>query len=254
MVFISSGYIIHKSLQDYFSAEYISFTIKKDEILENIYSSGKYFKYANILDFIAEIDYSVFRNTMIYRAICEYVEFYENNIVFYKRFTNDQYNTRISMLFGAECYLTDDVRDDELNEKLDVMIKNNEILDYDYSFTTNLCLALGYTNVARLVLNYIRSHECEDIFIDKRVHPSENTLDNDAEEISHKVNSKIINIKQDSKQFYNTLKYFDKVNNIYIQLMDPDTAVMSYEKCKLVKEDVERRKVAGSDSDDLSGL
>ncbi|MBC6611965.1 NACHT domain-containing protein [Hymenobacter sp. BT507] len=245
---------LHKSLQDYFAAEYIVFANQKDEILNNIYNSGKYFKYENILDFIVEIDYPVFRNTMLYNALIKYNEFYDKNKGLYSRFSEDEIDARISMIFGAECYLTDDVRDDELSEKLNLMIINDSIMDYSYGYNKELCIALGYNDVARLVLNYVKYSNCENIFINKYIHPSKSTVDEDTDFIYKKINNKIVHIIPSSRQFYNTSSYFSKINNVYVQIMGPETTVISYEKCKLVKLDIERRKVGGADNDDLTGL
>ena len=71
----------HKSLQEYFAAQFIYLDSKEKQkgILEKIYTSVEIDKFLNILDLYYDIDYKMFRNIFIYNLACEYYEHNKNN-------------------------------------------------------------------------------------------------------------------------------------------------------------------------------
>ncbi|MED3909068.1 NACHT domain-containing protein [Peribacillus simplex] len=70
----------HKSIQEYFSAQYICTDTKSDQetILNNIYLSINFDDYINVLDLCYEIDYKTFRHTIIHKFCSEILEYQEN--------------------------------------------------------------------------------------------------------------------------------------------------------------------------------
>lgn len=68
----------HKSLQDYFAAEWISSSPRKEEILSKIFNSGKR-NYLNILDFLSELEPKLFRKVIVYAILKSFVNYCENS-------------------------------------------------------------------------------------------------------------------------------------------------------------------------------
>lgn len=72
----------HKSLQDYFAADFIAFDSRKEHIIERIYNSQRD-GFLNMLDLFFELDYKTFRNIIIQKLLTQFIEYYEksyNNI------------------------------------------------------------------------------------------------------------------------------------------------------------------------------
>lgn len=79
-IFIKDGNQIkwaHKSIQDYFAAEYITYNSKKEEILNKIYKSEKD-NYLNIIDLIYELEPKTFRRTIFQPLLHQFVTEFEN--------------------------------------------------------------------------------------------------------------------------------------------------------------------------------
>ncbi len=72
----------HKSLQDYFAAQFIWLDTgeKKPEVLRKIARSFDNEKYENVLDLYYEIDYKAFRQTILYDYLSEFITYYDAHI------------------------------------------------------------------------------------------------------------------------------------------------------------------------------
>ena len=89
----------HKSLQDYFTAEYITFSQKKIEILKKIFESQKD-KYLNILDIIYEIDPKLFRKVILLPVLLNFIEHFDTSYTNFPTISNELLNDRRAMTFG----------------------------------------------------------------------------------------------------------------------------------------------------------
>ena len=71
----------HKSIQEYFAAQYICRDAKANQsvILRAIVASKQNQRYANVLDLCYDIDYKTFRNTLLLDLINEFLEFCDNS-------------------------------------------------------------------------------------------------------------------------------------------------------------------------------
>jgi hypothetical protein len=72
----------HKSLQDYFAAQFIWLDTgeKKPEVLRKIARSFDNEKYENVLDLYYEIDYKAFRQTILYDYLSEFITYFDAHI------------------------------------------------------------------------------------------------------------------------------------------------------------------------------
>jgi NACHT domain len=72
----------HKSLQDYFAAQFIWLDTgeKKPEVLRKIARSFDNEKYENVLDLYYEIDYKAFRQIILYDYLSEFITYFDAHI------------------------------------------------------------------------------------------------------------------------------------------------------------------------------
>lgn len=81
-LFIKEGTLYrwsHKSLMEYFSAEFICIEVKdkRDELLLKLYESGSSVKYKNIIELCSDIDYASFRKSILRKCLTEYFQHLE---------------------------------------------------------------------------------------------------------------------------------------------------------------------------------
>jgi len=91
----------HKSIQDFFSAKYISNHSRKEEIIDVIYKSGKY-HYLNILDLLYELEYGIFRKIIIKPILEDFIRFYESQFQNKPGVDQELIDERIALVFGAK--------------------------------------------------------------------------------------------------------------------------------------------------------
>lgn len=77
----------HKSLQEYFAAQfiYLDSKEKQNDILLRLYNHQNLEKFVNVLDLYYDMDYKTFRNTIELKLLSEFIDFYNSN---YLEFNN----------------------------------------------------------------------------------------------------------------------------------------------------------------------
>ena len=109
-LFCKDGHLyrwVHKSLQEYFAAQFIYKDSKKnqDAILCALYGSDNLDKYVNLLDIYYDIDNWGFRKNII-KPLCEaYVQFYEESFFVNPRIEQQRIIERIGLLFLRDVYI-----------------------------------------------------------------------------------------------------------------------------------------------------
>lgn len=78
-LFIKEGSLYrwaHKSLMEYFCAEFICIEVKekRDELLLKLYKSDNAVKFKNIIELCSDIDYATFRKSVLHKCLDEYFE------------------------------------------------------------------------------------------------------------------------------------------------------------------------------------
>ncbi|WP_370547443.1 NACHT domain-containing NTPase [Edwardsiella tarda] len=81
-LFIKEGSLYrwsHKSLMEYFCAEFICIEVKdkRDELLSKLYESNSVAKFKNIIELCSDIDYASFRKTILRKCLIEYLNHME---------------------------------------------------------------------------------------------------------------------------------------------------------------------------------
>ncbi|MCG2612666.1 NACHT domain-containing protein [Terrimonas sp. NA20] len=90
----------HKSLQDYFAADFIAYNSRKVEILERIYTSERE-GFLNILDFLAELDYKTFRQIVIHKLLRKFIQFYDTSYADFTDIPVNDLKYRKSITFAS---------------------------------------------------------------------------------------------------------------------------------------------------------
>lgn len=101
-IFVKDGNQIkwaHKSIQDYFAAEYITYDSRKAEILNKIYTSEKD-NYLNIIDLIYELEPKIFRKVIYQPLLNQFITEYENTYKNCLGIDQNLVNERKSKVFG----------------------------------------------------------------------------------------------------------------------------------------------------------
>lgn len=108
---------VHKSLQEYFAAQFIYKDSKtnQDTLLKTLYNSKNFDKYINLLDLYFDIDNWGFKKNILL-PICEsYIEYYKNNIFPSTVIKKDDIEERIGLLFMREvCILSGDAKEGKM--------------------------------------------------------------------------------------------------------------------------------------------
>lgn len=130
---------VHKSLQEYFSAQFIYKDSKQDQdaILTALYNSENIDKYINLLDLYYDIDNWGFKKNIILPLCQDFVNYYEENIFSLENIENNHIEYRISYLFLREVYL---VKLESKNPILDIK-KIKEIAEETYSKNKISCIS-----------------------------------------------------------------------------------------------------------------
>ena len=93
---------VHKSLQEYFAAEFIYKDSKssQDAILKKLCGSNKIDSYINLLDLYFDIDPNGFQKNVVKPVLESYVNFYEQNYIPSLTLPQDEIGLRLTMLFS----------------------------------------------------------------------------------------------------------------------------------------------------------
>ncbi len=91
----------HKSIQDFFSAKYISNHSRKEEIIEVLFKSNK-FHYLNILDLLYELEYKIFRKLIVKSILDNFVNFYESQFLTKPDISQELIDERIALMYGSD--------------------------------------------------------------------------------------------------------------------------------------------------------
>lgn len=97
----------HKSLQEYFAAQFIYLDAKdkQDEILKKLYNHPNIEKFINVLDLYYDMDYKTFRNIIEFQLLSEYSDFVDSNYVGKYEVDSSILNKRKELTFLMDSFL-----------------------------------------------------------------------------------------------------------------------------------------------------
>lgn len=237
----------HKSIQDYFAAEFICYHPKKEQILNKIFSSQNE-AFLNILILVQELDTKTFRKTILFKLLKSYLNHYSK---VYKKFElKDHVHARKVMTYGLElCFLQTSEEKEHIDARKivwnkfpklkgvkffsNLLINSNFFTLYYFDFNKQLTELL-YSVQPNLYYNPFRVERNHNSIIIKKINIPERLTDTVANNLNSIENFKSVNAK-----IYNCLdtRWRRKRNQVLI---------LDIEKCReeinLIKAEIDKDK------------
>lgn len=148
---------VHKSLQEYFAAQFIFKDSKQnqDALLTAIYKSDNIDKYLNLLDIYYDIDNWGFQKNIKYPIFKAYVDYYENNVYNSDVIEKTMIDERIGQMFGrrAVALFTSKVEDGNPFTTVHNMLKDSygDVFESITLFDTGLFVANSMSNERKIL-------------------------------------------------------------------------------------------------------
>lgn len=204
----------HKSLQDYFAAEYITYHPRKDLIINKLINSS-ITKYFNIIDLVIELDPVLIRQYVLPDILSSLIEYY-NNIYNFENIGSYDLSIRKMLTFEADfwmsrCSLSGGKEFDKMREYINS--NYDKIPECMTNFGNGVMVAvhrsgryyflqiMGYKGL--LGRNVVRARKFDSL--PKSILPKEPYLLSDTD-----VNS-----------VFNSSEYFVKINNLMMSMSNP---------------------------------
>lgn len=244
----------HKSIQDYFAAEFISNHQEKEKIIELIYNSQKE-NYSNILDFLYEMEINLFRKIILRDILIKFISYCDKSDEKFKTQKKSQTRIRQAITFLVLFAILHCKNDLDFPETREILRK--EYPDFNYKLSTRQHLSETYLykfydfNFIYNILNII-AQKNENLFIKigwvKGDFNVEELTDNKPYILDFEDNS-ILNSKNN----------FEKTNNIILSDLRKDRHfgnlyLLDYAKCKNILFQIDEEIKNENSVDVLGGI
>ena len=231
----------HKSLQDYFAAQFIWLDTgeKKSEILRKISRSFDNEKYENVLELFYEIDYKSFRQVILYDYLSEFITFYDAPVTIQSEddLSKEIINNIKLLTFDSVFVVPKLSGIEEFAKKPDLLegifnyFSSKYFIKIEEKFrVTNLKGFVHFVNYNYLLTNLLKSKE-EGIFLKNRKLPVIFEIPND---IIYLGNNLIINNQTWQKSSENFISIIDFL------LSYSDKLLLDFKACCRLKIEIER--------------
>jgi len=254
----------HKSIQDYFTAEFISYDTKdkQPQILQSLCKSRNCENYHNVIDLCYEADYKTFRHTIIYELLNNFIDYYNSS---YKSFSREVYkeadiDIRKTITFGRTILVqkTEKEKIYKVTRDNDKRIINGwikqvkehkddssgELISSYFHFSYDMITAVTDSNITFLcrLLNQKRD---KNLFKRIRLARNNNVINIDRHKF-FKVDDNIDNP-------LNNEKTFAAVNDLIIYITNDvyNDVYLDYKNCVKVKKDIEKELSIEKDNEFL---
>ncbi|MEZ0485456.1 NACHT domain-containing protein [Fibrella aquatica] len=254
----------HKSLQDYFAAEFIVNSVDRETIFSLIYKSSKD-SYLNIIDFLHEQDYDLFRKTFIYPIICDYINYCDNS---YKEsainIDTQDIRTRQALTFCLDAAIVkfNSGKEGQDQEDYDKYIDN--ILDKGFASDFSSATSAKVTNDTSVLLFY--KYNFKRKLIDFLLKAGEQLFFNykfkfnkeDSINLSIKFpKDRFIYIDDKKGNIINSKSNFLETNKAILRIYPRNQAsvkLLDYDKCIIWKHNIENEMIINRVNLDLQGI
>ena len=218
----------HKSLQEYFAAQfiYLDSKIKQNDILLRIFNHPSLEKFINVLDLYYDMDYRSFRNTILYSLLDDFVSYIASC---YNDLSDsigiELIKIRKELTFLNECYFfyaKESKENDPLDgNKLSIMIDKCE---KEYSLDesrfsgvlvsprmTNRLYAIHYQDPKNSIINLIHNKRNNIVKITEQNEKKQDTIT-----IKHPINKEynLYKLTDSKTDFFNSDENFKDVNEL----------------------------------------
>lgn len=221
---------VHKSLQEYFAAQFIFKDTKKNQekILEAIYNSKHIDGYINILDIYYDIDNLGFMKNIESPLLKEFIDFYNDNIYESQSIDKKLIEERISHLYAQTICIDTCNYEASSFDSLKLTIKDKLNMTINAATFTSDGLFAGFSVQSHRRILTLMSKRCNELFEKStRVFPSKKMKD-------IKIKLRAIDCHTGEED-----KYTYKVINDLISSSGENYKHLNYQKCC---EEVERIK------------
>lgn len=246
----------HKSLQDFFAAEYINYSTEKEEIITLIYNSKKD-NYLNILDFIYELEYKLFRKVIIKDIINRYILYCDNSYIELDSIPVKLKRQRQSLTFGVSYGLYCTKKMDEEFQTI------TNLFPTEFSLGTR-SITRHHAKTRYFYILFGSSYDTEIINLLRRQNEpifSKQVLKNiRPDQLSEFIPENVPIICDDVRgNFVNDKTYFQKVNELlssqrYTRNQSKELSFLDYEKCKRFLVKIDREEQIDNNDNPLAGI
>lgn len=134
---------MHKSLQEYFAAEFIYKDSKENQnlILSALYKSSRIERYINLLDLYFDIDYSGFEVNILLPFLKEFLAYHASVPMKLNSINEKLYEERVGLLFLREVYFWN-TGDENVNIKKYLMNYQGLMIPWTLRFYTFLMMVI----------------------------------------------------------------------------------------------------------------
>lgn len=245
----------HKSIQDYFAAEFISSSTEKEKIIQLLFKSNKD-NYLNILDFLYELEYEIFRKTIILDLVNDFILYCDNSYDKYnKNIKKSLIRERQAINYGVTFGILS--CDDNVSFQQAEEIFSKYITDFNYRSITkshmnssNAIFRFFGTNYNQEIIN-ILGKKSEPLFLDFKRPPNESFDKSILSEAPLVLND-------DPNNIVNSIELFDKINKLVLSYRfrsrtSDKTYLLDYNKCVKLKNIIEK-EISEKRNDTLEGI
>ncbi|WP_316786480.1 NACHT domain-containing protein [Pedobacter frigiditerrae] len=258
-LFVREGSILkwaHKSLQDYFAAEFIGTSKDKEKIIQLIYESRKE-NYLNIIDFLYEIEYKSFRKIIVGNIVRSFINYCENTYRDFNDIKEIAIRDRQAISFGIShgFYLSETrLEFSTIRKKFEAKIKEpmNQMISRPVSKKEHFFQIMAST-YEQGIINILISKN-EPIF---RIKNAKNA--NTVEKIVKNLpKNKAICFDDDINNPINVKEIFDVITDVALSqgfMTRPyENHILDYEKCKVLLDKIEKENAIDEQKDTLAGI
>jgi len=254
----------HKSLYEYFSAQFIYLDAKEKQknILISLVNKSDNYKYNNIFDIYQNIDYKIFRNTIVYETVKKFLSYCNKS---YNDFNKEDESIIMRQELSYEENKIIMQVDSKVASSLDVSMKHDARIDYCFSlFKKEKVGEYGIRSIDEFfnsenLLNNV--YLFEDLFYpyrsnikhilklrkDKLVKLVKSDPNLDLKNFTIEKN-KVFKVNDDTQNVLNDEKYFKRTNEI-IKIYSDSDVIFDYKNCIDFVENLEQSNIEEKESD-----
>jgi hypothetical protein len=241
----------HKSIQDYFTAKYISNHTRKEEIIDRVFKSNK-FQYLNIIDLLYELEPKIFRKIIIKPILEDFISFYSSQFLEKLDIPVKLINERVGLCFSSEFCILNPDKEIGFDKARGIFAKT---ISADDSFITGATFhhgeeyyTMSETSLKKQIIKILRL-KSQNLFIEEK--PSVGSIRSIISEFE--LNKPYI-INDNLKEVFNKKENFMMVNGeMSSRIMDRRdklTFNLDFKKCKKSL-DLINKEILNDDSQNL---
>lgn len=134
---------IHKSMQEYFAALFIHDDARNSQksILETMLQSRWMGQYINLFDIYYDIDYEGFRDTVLYKIVTDYLDYYQKNFAHVPGISDQSVKERLEITYKSKAvfaFLSTDKK-----EISDLWSQTPNVADFYMEYRSGMSMTLG---------------------------------------------------------------------------------------------------------------